>query len=55
MAKFYSQSLTINLVISLLYNKTLDIPIMALSKTKCLILASNTEAIYLDDQSGIRK
>ena len=28
---------------------------MALSKTKCLILASNTEAIYLDDQSGIRK
>jgi hypothetical protein len=32
----------------------LGVPIMSLSKTKCLILASASEALYLDE-SGIKK
>ncbi len=30
-------------------------PIMTLSKTKCLVLQTNNEAVYFDEQSGLRK
>jgi hypothetical protein len=33
----------------------LDAPIMSMSKTKCLILESNNQAIYFDETQGIKK
>lgn len=44
-----------NLVRDIIHYLTLDFPIMQLSKTKCLILESNQQAIYFDETQGIKK
>jgi hypothetical protein len=43
----------VRIFIGLIFQK--DVPIMTISKTRCLILESNAQAIYFDDAQGTKK